>query len=195
VEISPFSLGYRLQHGRGWQRQLAAALADLPAGAERHMAIQRLAAQVALPFEVRAAGDYGRRANVPWRPLDLGFLSRRHLPRYETELLTPANLEALLTTADGSLADFVAGEFRRARQALAGAPRRRVFPCAPETVRRERFLARRLRRLVSRHRRVVHLGGWEHLVAWEDSPGLWPDLADLKPRRMLLDEADRLPDF
>lgn len=195
VEISPFSLGYRFKHGRRWQRQLAAALAELPAGAERHLAIQRLAAQVALPFEVRAAGDYSRRVNVPWRPLDLGFLSRRHLPRYETELLSPANLEALLATADGELKDFVAGQFRRAREALAGAPRRRIFPGVPETWRRERFLARRLRGLVSRHRRVVHLGGWEHLVAWEDSPCLWRDLADLKPRRVLLDEADRLPDF
>jgi hypothetical protein len=194
VEISPFSLRYRLQHGRGWQRQLAAALAEMPAGVERHLAIQRLAAQVALPFEVRAVRDYSRRVNVPWRPLDLGFLSRRHLPRYETELLSPANLEALLATADGELQDYVAGEFHRARQVLSGAPRRRIFPGPPETWRRERFLARRLRRLVSRHRRVVHLGGWEHLVAWEDAPGLWRDLADLKPRRVLLDEADRLPD-
>ena len=194
VEISHFSLGYRFKHGRRWQRQLAASLAELPAGAERHLAIQRLAAQVALPFEVRAARDYSRRVNVPWRPLDLGFLSRRHLPRYETELLCPANLQALLATADGELKDFVAGEFRRARQVLAGAPRRRIFPGLPETWRRERFLARRLRRLVSQHRRVVHLGGWEHLVAWEDAPGLWRDLADLKPQRVLLDEADRLPD-
>jgi hypothetical protein len=195
VEVSPFSLGYRLKHGRSWQRQLAAALAELPAGAERHLAIQRLAAQVALPFEVRAAGDYSRMVNVPWRPLDLGFLSRRYLPRYATELLSPANLEALLATADGDLEDFVAGQFHRARQAWAGGPRRRIFPGVPETVRRERFLARRLRGLVCRYRRVVHLGGWEHLVAWEDSPGLWSGLADLKPRRMLLDEADRLPDF
>jgi hypothetical protein len=195
VEISRFSLSYRLKHGRGWQRQLAAALAKLPAGAECHLAIQRLASQVALPFEVRAAGDYSRRVNVPWRPLDLGFLSRRHLPRYETELLSPANLEALLATADGELKDFVAGQFRRARQAWAGVLRRRIFPGVPETVRRERFLTRRLRALVSRHRRLVHLGGWEHLVEWADSPGLWPDLADLKPRRVLLDEADRLPDF
>jgi hypothetical protein len=195
VEISHFSLSYRLKHGGHWQRQLAAALAELPAGAERHLAIQRLAAQVALPFEVRAAGDYSRRLKVLWRPLDLGFLSRRHLPRYATELLTPANLEALLATADGKLTDFVAGEFRRGRQAWAGAPRRRILPGVPETRRRERFLARRLRHLVSRHRRVVHLGGWEHLVTWEDSRGLWSDLADLQPRRVLLDEADRLPDF
>jgi hypothetical protein len=195
VEISPFSLGYRLKHGGRWQRQLAAALAELPSGAERHLAIRRLAAQVALPFEVLAARDYSRRFKVPWRPLDLGFLSRRHLPRYRTELLSPANLEALLATADGELQDFVAGEFRRARQALTGVPRRRIFPGLLETWRRERFLARRLRGLVSRHRRVMHLGGWEHLLDWEDSPGLWRDLADLKPRRVLLDETDRLPDF
>jgi len=195
IEISSFSLNYRLRHGGRWQRQLAAALAELPAGAERHLAIQRLAAQVALPFEVRAACEYSRRVDVPWRPLDLGFLSRRHLPRYATELLSPANLEALLATPEGELEDFVAGEFRRARLAWAGAPRRRVFPDAPETRRRDHFLARRLRAQVSRHRRVVHLGGWEHLVAWEDAPGLWRDLADLKPRRVLLDEADRLPDL
>jgi hypothetical protein len=73
--------------------------------------------------------------------------------------------------------------------------RRRISPDVPETLRRERVRARRLRRLVARHRRVVHLGGWEHLVDWQDRPGLWGSLADLKPRRGLLDEADRLPDY
>jgi hypothetical protein len=194
VEISPFSLRYRLQHAARWQLQLTAALAELPAGAALHLAIKRLTAQVGLPFEVRAARDYSRSTGVPWRPLDLGFLSRRHLPRYGPELLSPANLQALLTTADGSLEEFVAGEFRRARQALARAPRRPISFTTPETVRRERFMARRLRGLASRHRRLVHLGGWEHLVDWRDSAALWGDLATLKPLRLLLDEADPLPD-
>jgi hypothetical protein len=193
VEISPFSLRYRERHGARWQRQLAEALAGLPAGAALHLAIRRLTAQVVLPFEVRAARDYSRSCGVPWRPLDLGFLSRRHLPRYGSELLSPANLRALLTTADGELKDFVDRQFRRARQALAEAPRRPISPGASETLRRERCLARRLRGLALRYRRVVHLGGWEHLVAWQDSPGLWGELADLNPQRMLLDEADRLP--
>lgn len=193
VEISLFSLRYRERHGARWQRQLAEALAGLPAGAALHLAIRRLTAQVALPFEVRAARDYSRSCGVPWRPLDPGFVSRRHLPRYGSELLSPANLRALLTTADGELKDFVDGQFRRARQALTEAPRRPISPGASETLRRERCLARRLRGLALRHDRVVHLGGWEHLVAWQDSPGLWDNLADLKPQRMLLDEADRLP--
>jgi hypothetical protein len=197
VEISPFSLRYRQRYGAGWQRQLAQslALAELPADAARHLAIQRLTAQVALPFEVKAARDYHRRVGVPWRPLDLGFLSRRHLPRYGPELLSPANLKALLTTPDGPLVEYVVAEFRRARLALARPPRRLSSPGVSETWRRERFIGRRLCQLASKHRLVVHLGGWEHLVDWQDSPGLWRALADLSPGRVLLDEADRLPDF
>jgi hypothetical protein len=191
VEISPFSLRYRLKHGPGWQRQLQQALAELPDGASRHLAIRRLAAQVALPFEVRAARDYRRRTGVSWRPLDLGSPARRHLPRYGAELLSPANLRALLDTTDGSLTDFVAAEFGRARLALAHPPRRPFSSNHPEIVRRERVMAWRFRCLAPRHRRVVHLGGWEHLVSWRDSACLWREVEDLHPRRVLLDEADR----
>jgi hypothetical protein len=192
VEISPFSLRYRLQNQAGWQRRLARALTGLPAGAAGHLALQRLAAQIALPFEVQAARDYRRNGGASWRPLDLGSVARRHLPRYGPELLSPSNLQALLTTPDGSLEEWAAAEFRRARLALTH-PRRPLFAGGgPETWRRERFLARRLRRLTSRYGRVAHLGGWEHLVDWQDSGGWWRDLAPFKPRRLLLDEADRL---
>ena len=192
VEISPFSLRYRRQNEAGWQRRLTRALAGLPPGAARHLAIQRLAAQIALPFELRAARDYGRSCGLAWRPLDLGSTARRHLPRYGPELLSPDNLRALLSTPDGSLQEWAAAEFHRARLALARPPRRLFARGDSETWRRERFLAGRLRRLASQYGRVAHLGGWEHLVDWQDSGGLWRDLADLQPRRMLLDEADRL---
>ncbi len=192
VEISPFSLRYRLKNEAGWQRRLARSLADLPAGAARHLAVQRLAAQIALPFEVRAARDYSRSRGHPWRPLDLGSTARRHLPRYGPELLSPANLEALLSTPDGSLEEWSTAEFDRARLALARSSRRLLAGSDHETCRRESFMARRLRRLASRYGRVAHLGGWEHLVDWQNWGGLWRDLADLEPRRLLLDEADRL---
>lgn len=192
VEISPFSLRYRLRHGPHWQRQLNQALAELPDDAAHHLAIQRLTAQVDLPFEVRAARNFSRNRQVPWRPLDLGFLSRRHLPRYGTELLSPANLKALLRTPDGELQEYVAAEFRRARLAVRRPPRRLFTPGDSEAVRREGFLARRLRRLASRYGRVAHLGGWEHLVPWQDSPNLWRQVADLTPGRLFLDQADEL---
>lgn len=192
VEISPFSLRYRLRHASGWQRQLTKVLSQFPPAAVRHLAIQRLVAQVALPFEVRAARDYHRSTGVPWRPLDLGGLARRHLPRYGPELLSPANLQALLATADGSLEEFIAAEFHRARLALVRSPRRLLTSGTKETLRRERSLARRLRTLASKYPCLVHLGGWEHLVTWQNAAGLWRYLADLQPRRLLLDDADRL---
>jgi len=147
-----------------------------------------------LPFEVRAARDWGRRHGVPWRPLDLGAPARRHLPRYARELLAPENLQALLEQdRDGSLEEFVAAEFRRARLAYGRAPRRLPLAGAEEARRRELVLARRLRRLAGRPGRVVHLGGWEHLVPWQEGGGLWHGVADLSPLRLLLDEADVLP--
>jgi hypothetical protein len=192
VEVSRFSLRYRERRGPGWQRLLRQALADLPAAAAGHLAIRRLLAQVDLPFEVRAARDYAGRARVPWRPLDLGGPARRHLPRYARELLTIENLRALATTEDEPLEDYVAREFQRARRACRR-PLWRPAAADPETRRRERLQARRLRRCLASFRRVAHLAGWEHLVPWQDGAGLWQELADLKPRRLFLDEADDFP--
>ena len=194
VEISRFSLRYRRCQESRWQRLLERGLQELRAGASEHLAIRRLMTQVALPFEVRAARDWGGTHGIPWRPLDLGSPARRHLPRYARELLSPENLQALLTTAaEQSLEDFVAAQFHRARRAYQRPPRR-LFPANDgETRRRERFLARRLRRLAGRGGRLVHLGGWEHLVDWQDGAGLWPEVQGLKPWRLLLDEADAIP--
>ncbi len=197
VEVSRFSLRYRQRQESGWQRLLEQALKGLPAGAAGHLAIRRLAAQVALPFEVRAARDYGQRCAIPWRPLDLGGPSRRHLPRYARELLAPENLRVLLTTADEPLENYVAREYRRARLATARPFSWPLRP-APETRRRERLQARRLRDCLARYPRVVYLGGWEHLVPVSLSAavpgrpgsGLWQELAELKPLRLFLDEAD-----
>ncbi len=189
VEVSYFSLRYRQRREGLWQRRLQQALAELPSGAAMHLAIRRLAAQVALPFEVRVARDYARGSGIPWRPLDLGGPARRHLPRYDRELLSPENLRALLETADEPLEDYVSGEYRRAQMSCRR-PLWRPLGVNPETVRRERFLARRLRRHLAKFSRVAHLGGWEHLVPWRQATGLWQELADLKPLRFFLDEAD-----
>ena len=189
VEVSRFSLRYRRRQESRWQRLLRQGLEELPAAAAGHLAIRRLMAQVALPFEVRVARDYSRRSGVPWRPLDLGGLARRHLPRYARELLSPVNLKALLATEDEPLEDYVAREYRRARLAYAH-PLWRPLAANSESRRRERHLARRLRHCLARYGRVAHLGGWEHLASWCDGAGLWQELADLEPLRLWLDEAD-----
>jgi hypothetical protein len=193
VEISPFSLRYRGRAEKGWKRLLEQALAELPSGAREHLALRRLAAQVALPFEYRVARDWGQLYGTPVKPLDLSGPARRHLPRYRTELLSPANLKALLETPDGSLEDFVAGEFRRARRSLDGPVWRLPSFKNEETKARERFLARRLRRLASSGARLAHLGGWEHLPPRTDGTGLAHLLQDLNPGLLLLEEGENLP--
>lgn len=192
VEISPFSVRYRAARQEHWRQVLEAALVQLPPEARRHPAIRRVALQIQMPFEWRAAHDYGRRAGIRWQAIDLSGVARRHLPLYEKELLSPENLKQLWETPEDSWEEQVAAAYRRARRSelrpLPRLPGRYDGIWRP----RERTMAARLRRLAGRSRRVIHLGGWEHVASWEDGSGLYEILYDLKPFRVFLDEADRL---
>jgi hypothetical protein len=92
-----------------------------------------------------------------------------------------------------SLEDLVFREFRRARLALKHAPWRLAPDANPETLRREFFIFRRLKRLAGQGVRVAHLGGWEHLTPWREGKGLRSWLAGQDPAILLADEADSLP--
>ncbi len=193
VEISSFSVRYREQALKDWRRRLEAGLAGLPPGAAANLEVARVAAQTALPFEYRAARDWGRAHQAAVKLVDAGAPARRHLPRYSRELLAPENLRSLSETGTGgTLEDFVAREFHRARLAREGRLKRPLRQADEEVSRRERLWAKRLRRLAIPGRRVAHLGGWEHLVPWEDGGGLPGLLRDLHPRVILLEEADHL---
>jgi hypothetical protein len=193
VEISRFSVRFRERALRGWRRRLASALEAMPPEAARSLAVARVAAQAEVPFEYRAARDWGQRHPVTVKLLDSGAAARHHLPRYARELLSAANLRFLSESGSpGTLEDFVAGEFRRARLAMQG--RLRMLPrgAHAQKSRRERLWAKRLKRLAAGGKRVVHVGGWEHLVPWPDGDNLLGLLGDLNPAVILLDEADQL---
>jgi hypothetical protein len=193
VEISRFSVRYREQALKGWRRRLSEALKSLPQEAAKSLAVARVAAQADLPFEYRAARDWGKLQLVPIKFLDAGRVARSHLPRYTNELLSPDNLRLLSENgASGTLEDFVAAEFRRARLAREGKLLPLPRPADPGNRHWERLWARGLKDLVESGKRVVHLGGWEHLVFWEGGGGLTELLSDLNPNVILLDEADRL---
>lgn len=191
VEVSPYSVRYRERHQGRWQDLMQKGLKLMPPGAGEHLAIRRLMAQVFMPFEVRAARDFSGRFAVPWVPVDVSAMARRHLPRYAREVLTVENLRALLDGPDGSLPKLVASEFKRARWA-ARHSWWRPNGLDEESCRRERLLAVRLKSLASLGRRVVHLGGWEHLVPWAEGESLFTRLAGFKPWRVFLDDGDLL---
>lgn len=193
VEISRFSVHYREKAAKGWRHRLSEALKTLPPKAATNVAVARVVAQASLPFEYRVARDWGRTYQVPVKLLDTGAAARHHLPRYKEDLLTLGNLGLLCETgAPGTLEEFVAKEYQRARLARAGKLRRLPDFIGVEVGKRERLWNKRLRRLVTGTRKVVHLGGWEHLVPWPDGGGLVHYLGDLQPFIMLLEEAERI---
>jgi hypothetical protein len=178
VEVSAFALRWR----RGPGRQLLAALeANLPAAAvraglsqdqaRRHPALAWLRAYLCPPYEWLVAREAAARRGAPCVALDFSLQSRRLLAE-APELVTVANLAQLLTAPAPATA---ALERRRAADLLSGRggwPR----PPAPEPG-REAGLARRLTRLLATARRsgrlpLVHLGGWQHLLAGQNPPGL-----------------------
>lgn len=194
VEISEYSWRYRRRQGRRWLAQWHAALAHLPSEQRQHLALQRLAAQIAMPFEVRAAVTFARRTGRPWLAVDINALAREHLPFYAAELLQTENLRQLLATPDGDFQAEIHCAYERAARAWAGQTPLWLFgPLAadPQATMREKVLASRLARLSRRWGRVVHLGGWEHLVYTGSRRTLLDLLAPLQPQRLLLGD---LPD-
>lgn len=189
VEISEYSWRHRQLREPAWQSQFQAALAKLPPQQRQHLALQRLVAQITMPFEVRAAADYGQRFGFAWRAIDINAIAREHLPRYSQELLQPDNLCKLLTTPDGDFQAAVAAEYERAAR-LITTPRDigplQLRALGPQATMREKVLAGRLTRLVRSWSKVVHLGGWEHLIRTAKNQTLADLLDPLQPKRLIL---------
>lgn len=192
VEISEYSWRYRRRRQGRWRRQFQLASADLPPEGRGHLALQKVAAQIAYPFEVRAVEDYARDYGAGWRAVDLNGPAREHLPRYEAELLRPENLRALLATADGDWRDYIRQEYRRARRVLETGRGQGINlegAAPPLTTLREKVLAQRVGRLAKAWGKIVHVGGWEHLAGTEGKRRMVDFLAGLRPAIILLDES------
>jgi hypothetical protein len=196
VEISEYSWRYRRGRQARWRRQFQLAGQALPPEQRRHLALQKVAAQIAYPFEVKAAEDYARKYGAAWRAVDLNRMAQAHLPRYEAELLSPDNLRFLISTEDGDWQEHIRQEYQRARRALQAGRNRRCMSTAGRvrgdlsalTTLREKVLAHRVARLAREWSKIVHVGGWEHLVRWETPQTMADFLAALLPVRVLLDQ-------
>lgn len=192
VEISEYSWRYRRRRTAGWLRQFRLNREFLAKEQRRHLALEKVAAQIAYPFEVRAAEDYAQENGVAWQAVDISSVSREHLPRYDAELLGLDNLRNLVLTPDGDWGEHIHQEYQRARRLLATGrgswPDIRSGALAPQASMREKVLAHRVVRLAKQWLRVVHVGGWEHLVTAAPGKTMADFLAVWRPQRVLLDE-------
>jgi hypothetical protein len=196
VEISEYSWQVRRRQEPRWQRRFQRGVESLPRQQRKHPALQRVAAQIAYPFEVRAAEDYAQRHGVLWQAVDINAVAREHLPRYREELLSSQNLRNLALTPESDWGEYILQEYRRARRALGKDQGRGIgigdTEVSPQEAMREKVLAQRVRRLAQKWLRVVHFGGWEHLLTLGQRKTMADFLTAWRPQRLLLDELEAL---
>ncbi len=202
VEVSPFAVRLRREHGRFFLKiflknlKRASAAARMPlAWALRSPLIKPIPRQCALPFEFRAARQRFQETGTPFFCVDAADASRLFVADWP-ELLSSANLERLL---QGGLPvpPSASEQYARARWVLAHGNRalqnRRWNEDSSERgwQEREQWLEKTVRATLQRLRpdRLVYLGGWYHVI-----PGgalnLHHRLHDLAPQTLLLDESD-----
>ena len=168
VEVSRYALEFRARRGDALRAALDRFRSEdrtLPPG------LQAVEAQLAMPFEHRAAAAYGASRGARVAAIGDSEVSRERLGLFEREVLDPGNLARLAASPQPSLAEAVQRERRRAEQQWRQGP-----PLGSEEQARiaatDRRVAAELRGRLG-DGGLVHVGGWEHLS------GLGARLGDL----------------
>ncbi|MDZ4184678.1 MAG: hypothetical protein U1D97_06830 [Desulfuromonadales bacterium] len=199
VEISPDVVLYRQTHGVLLLRKLGMIverLAGAPASTPRlaeHPDIKTIRTLLGLPYEFRVACTYARKRGIQVQAIDQADSSLAKLRPVEERLVSMRHLKKIISSPKGAPADN-AHRYVLARQLLA-TPDAQLLSDFLQGCRgeegigpRDRHLSEKIRSLVqSQPGHLVHIGGWVHLLDDPAGETLYSLLADLQPRRILLD--------
>ena len=197
VEISPYARIFRAQRSAAFRATLRENLKRIHEEEKfswreifSHSAIRGIFFLLKEPYEWRAAEAYARQKGIVLVDIDLSRYSEErlsHLP----ELVSGENLRALLRLSSPDLTEEIKAHYNRARFLFSHPPS--LWPQGPEERERETFMAEGIRRLVrqARGQKVLHIGGWEHLLEIPGGSSLYELLKDLRPTRALLSEAHK----
>ncbi len=194
VEVSPYARIFRAQKSPAFRAILRGNLKRIHEEGNlswreifSHSAIRGIFFLLKEPYEWRAAAAYSQRTGIVLKAIDLSRYSEEklsHLP----ELVSGENLRALLRLSSPDLTEEVEAHYNRARFLFSHPPS--LWPQSPEERERETFMAEEIRRLV-RHaggQKVLHIGGWEHLLKIPGRTSLYELLENLGPMRVLLSD-------
>jgi len=196
VEISPYARILRAQKAAGFRAILRENLKKIREEEDlswreilSHSAIQGIFFLLKEPYEWRAAEAYAQRTGIVLKDIDLSWYSEEklsHLP----ELISRENLRSLLRLSSEDLTEQVEAHYQRARFLFSHPPS--LWPKSLEERERETFMAEEIRKLVHQAEgpKVLHIGGWEHLLEFSVEKSLYELLKDLRPLRVLLSEVD-----
>lgn len=194
VEISPYARIFRAQKAAAFRAILRENLKRIHAEENfswreifSHSAIQGIFFLLKEPYEWRAAEAYARQTGIVLKGIDLSRYSQEklsHLP----ELVSRENLRSLLPLSSPDLTEQIEAQYRRAQFLFSHPPS--PPPERPGEREREIFMAEEIRKLVRQGQKVLHIGGWEHLLEFSGGASLYELLKDLRPLRVLLSEVD-----
>ena len=196
VEISPYARIFRNQKAGAFRAALRENLRKIHQEEGlawrrilSHSAIQGIFLLLKEPYEWRAAKAYGEETKCRIQDIDPSEYSEEkllHLP----ELVSQENLRTLLSLSFPGLNEQVRNHYGRARFLFSHPPS--VWLENRELCERESIMAEKIRRLVFQEvgGKIVHIGGWEHLLEFSGKYSLFILLQDFHPRRVLLAERD-----
>lgn len=196
VEISPYARFFRARKAAAFRATLRENLRRIhrEEGISwrdllSHGAIQGIFLLLKEPYEWQAARAYGEETGSRVRDIDLSEFSEERLSHL-SETVSGENLRTLLSLSFPALPEQVRGHYDRARFLFSHPPS--VWVKGREMGERESIMAEKIRRLVlqGEGNKVVHIGGWEHLLEFSGEPSLYGLLKDLRPRRVLLSEVE-----
>jgi hypothetical protein len=156
LEVSPASVSWRKKRGPSWrrafQRRIGALARETGLSKSRLMrgaALRGVWEYIRLPYEYRAAYEYGRREGVPVFVIDDSQAAESYLSRVESEILNTDNLRRLAEFGgDTDLASEVAREYQAAKARInADQPPQAAFKDREGWSRREADLSQKLRLL------------------------------------------------
>ncbi|HOT28452.1 MAG TPA: hypothetical protein PLU72_09695 [Candidatus Ozemobacteraceae bacterium] len=151
VDVSRFAVEFRRSRGPGFLGRLATfrrADGTLPP------ALEAVEAQIAVPYELRAAEDWCRSSSARLTQVGNDDESRELLELFETELMSPENLARLAVEPVPSLAVQVRSQWETARRRMRS--RGGVTPAD------ERIASRLEEELASARGHLCHITGWTH---------------------------------
>ncbi len=200
LEFSPYGRGFRTKNRHRLSQQLLSlywrANARIPCrscGSEHGAlpaSMRSLLATITYPFEFLAVRDYARRCKLPFYCIDLSHISRQNLRILKQEALSADNIDRLLTVADKNSHQSVEMCYKKAWQCwhATGSSTACAMRDISGDAEREWHMSRRIRNLFFRHphKRLVHVGGWEHMTDHPDRVTLYTLLKDISPTRILL---------
>ncbi len=205
LEMSEYGVGFRERNGPRLKEKVLNIIQGLhekkcqkqreklnkPQNPFENGAIQAILLTLELPFEFRAVKAYCERTRTPFRCIDLSKYSRKKLKTLQKEMITEENLRKILSFAPKDLHEELRKQRILARRLTPQDADQLLIEAFPNgkigdgMVHRDRYMSLRIKKLLRSQGKILHVGGWEHLLDDPRGKTLYGLLKDLRPQRIL----------